>query len=165
MKQLNVGLILLAGIMSSPHALYAECSDTILQLYEAKPGLSARGTEEQPSVTRPVLAGGRRTTIALRCVGGTATIPGMTLIQIYETRAQQLCYRDYSCGNVHSWSAYVGISGSWLWYDSVAKILEDAPNTLSWKTDFNGGSLSAKLAVEWGQIERSCRPLSEAICL
>jgi hypothetical protein len=136
----------------------ATCADATLDLEERAPDLS-----EGQSAT-PLLKS-RKATVALSCVGRTHAIPGMTLIQSFEPKEGKLCYRDYSCGNVKSWGAFVAVSGTWFWYDSFTKILEDSANTLKWRDDFSGGSLSARVAVEWGQITRSCTPVSEEICL
>jgi hypothetical protein len=152
----NIVAATLFFALGVPIGASANCVDLNLTLQEN----STTGEQNCP--------GGCRATMIFRCIGNTATIPGMTLIQTLQERNGKLCYRDMSCGNVNAWNGYIALSGSWVWYESFVKFIispAGRDTLISADRDFNGRNVEAKVSIEWGQVRRSCKPISEEICM
>jgi hypothetical protein len=150
------------GLVLSPFSTQfamATCADmeiVLEALPSPSPGLS--------SLQKPPL----KASLHLRCMGGTPLIPGSTLIQTVREHEGKLCYSDLACGNANSWSGYVGLSGTWIFYDSVLAFLaseEGQQAVLAAKRDYNGQNTGVKVGLEWGQIGRDCKPIAHEICL
>jgi hypothetical protein len=106
--------------------------------------------------------------LLLRCMGGTPIIPGSTLIQTVYEEEGKFCYSDLACGNTNSWAGYVGLSGTWIFQDSVLTFLtseEGQQAVLAAKRESNGQNTGVSVGLEWGQIARDCKPIARAICM
>jgi hypothetical protein len=134
----------------------ATCTDMIVNLQETE---QSKATSE--------CEGGCHAVMGLRCMGGTLAIPGSTLVQVIRERGGKLCYSDYVCGATESWAGYVGLSGTWVFYNSVISfVASDAgQKALAANRDFNGQTSAASVALEWGQIVRSCKSVSPEVCM
>jgi hypothetical protein len=134
----------------------ATCTDMVLNLQE---------TEQSKTISE--CKGGCRAVLSLRCMGGTMAIPGSTLVQIIRERDGKLCYSDHVCGETQSWAGYIGLSGTWVFYNSVISFVasDEGQQALSANRDFNGQTSAASIALEWGQIVRSCKSVSPEICM
>jgi hypothetical protein len=152
----NIVAATLFFVLGVPISASANCVDLNLTLQEN----TATGSQKCP--------GGCRAKMIFRCIGNTTTIPGMTLIQTLQERNGRLCYRDLGCGNVESWAGYLALSGSWVWYESFVKFVTSPTGRdalITADRDFNGRDVEARVSLEWGQIKRSCKPISEEICM
>jgi hypothetical protein len=110
----------------------------------------------------------QRAKLFLRCMGGTPVIPGTTLLQTVREQNGKLCYSDMACGNVSSFSGYVALSGTWIFYKSVLEFLtshEGQQAVIAAKREYEGQNSGIRVGLEWGQITRHCKPISTEMCL
>jgi hypothetical protein len=152
------------GVLLSPLApqwAMAMCTDmevTLEPLSSPNPSPDVGGKSLSPM----------KASLFLRCMGGTPVIPGTTLIQTVREHEGKLCYSDLACGNTNSWAGYIGLSGTWIFYDSVLTFLasEKGQQAIQGaKREYDGQNIGVSVGLEWGQITRHCKPIAHEICM
>lgn len=155
--RVNFKLAVFLAALILPCISRASCSDMIVHL---------QATEH--SMSKNQCDGDCKAIMALRCMGGTIAIPGSSLVQIIRENEGQLCYSDHVCGETSSWSGYVGLAGTWLFYESVISFVTSGAGQqaiIASHRDYNGRTTAASVSLDWGQITRSCKPVSSEICM
>ncbi len=159
MKRWNVWISsLVFSVAVQSHVAKAVCIDLQLDIEAAS--FSNKGNDCN--------GGNCKATMVLRCMGGTSVIPGMALVQTFREKNGKLCYADLACGNVDSWAGSVGLSGQWIFYDSVVSFLTSQAGqqaVISANNNYHGRNTGVSVDMEWGQITRDCKAVSSEICL
>jgi hypothetical protein len=174
-------IVALSTSAGSTSRAEASCANTLLKFteYGSEKKVSANPNEADDNVTNatnqpqppaptkpPGKLEGRQISAYLRCDGDAVNVPQVTTMHFLEAKNGQTCYHDRACGNVKSWGVYVGISGVWDWFNSSSNFFEGpAFNQYVIETKSNSRVVQVDLAVQFGQIERYCKPISQEICL
>lgn len=156
MNTLRTGAALLLPMLLLPLSAQAACEDLQVNLG----GIPQDATLQNQAT--------QKASIFLRCMGNTRALPGTTLMQTVREEEGKMCYSDLACGNVNSWSGYIALSGTWIFYDSVFSFLQSQEGeqaVISGRNDYHGRNTGVNVSLEWGQIMRDCKPVSPEICL
>jgi hypothetical protein len=159
MKTPSIFLALLFFVCAVPKIASASCTSAVVKFQEY----------QKVNNNAPENFTSRTITAYLRCDShkvSRVTLPETTTMHFLENKHGKTCYHDRTCGNIKSWSAFVGVSGAWDWFNASTNFFEsDAFNEYTSKTEWKNGLVEVNLALEFGKIERYCKPISEEICL
>ena len=105
------------------------------------------------------------------CNGAYYSLQDTTTVHMLTERNDQVCYADYSCGNLAAWEGYFSIAGE-SFYGALGEFLDGPAQEIMRNYGYYGAEafelpnvkVGATLSVGRGIFERSCQEISDKVC-
>ena len=105
------------------------------------------------------------------CNGAYYSLQDTTTVHMMTERNGQVCYSDYTCGNIDAWEGYFSIAGE-SFYGVLGQFLNGPMQEIARNYGYLGSAgvdvptvkVGAVLSFGKGHMERSCKEISDKIC-